>query len=86
MGQAAWGDWTVLKTFKATVDENGNVRLIEPVKLPPECQLLVTVLDAETPVVISTTALLSEAALDDWLRPEEEGAWAYLQEEDERGR
>ena len=30
-------------------------------------------------VVITDTALLSEAALSDWLRPEEEEAWAYLQ-------
>jgi len=29
---------------------------------------------------ISETALLSEAALaEDWLRPEEDEAWAYLQ-------
>ena len=29
--------------------------------------------------VISETALLSEAALSDWQRPEEEEAWAHLQ-------
>ena len=29
--------------------------------------------------VIPETALLSEAALSDWLRPEEEEAWAHLQ-------
>ena len=28
---------------------------------------------------VTDTALLSEAALSDWLRPEEEEAWAYLQ-------
>lgn len=34
-----------------------------------------------TPIqdVISETALLSEAALSDWNRPEEDEAWAHLQ-------
>ena len=69
----------MLRTFKATVDENGNVRLIEPLKLQAARQALVTVLDEESAAVISETALLSEPALaEDWNRPEEDEAWVNL--------
>jgi hypothetical protein len=38
-------------------------------------------LKAKTPTIITETALLSEAALaQEWLRPEEDEAWAYLSE------
>jgi hypothetical protein len=76
----------MLRTFKATVDENGNVRLLEPVRLPAECQVLVTVLDEGMGVAVSGITLLSEQALaEDWDRPEEVEAWAYLLEEEEQG-
>ena len=76
----------MLRTFKATVDENGDVRLLESVRLPAECQVLVTVLDDETPIVVPGITLLSEKALaEDWDRPEEVEAWAYLLEEEEQG-
>ncbi len=72
----------MLRTLKGTVDENGNVRLLEPVKLAAECPVLVTVLDEE-PADIQEITLLSEKALaEDWDRPEEDEAWAYLQEEE----
>jgi hypothetical protein len=66
------------QTIEAIVDERGTVRLLEPVQLPEARRALVTILEehADTP---SETALLSEQALADWNRPEEEAAWAYLQ-------
>ena len=76
----------MLRTFKATVDENGNVRLLEPVKLSAECHVLVTVLDEEIRATVAGITLLSESALaEDWDRPEEVEAWAYLLEEEKQG-
>jgi hypothetical protein len=69
----------MIQTYEATVDDEGKIRLLGPVHLPAGNRVLVTVLD-EPALNISETALLSEAALDDWNRPEEEEAWAYLQQ------
>ena len=68
----------MLQTFEAVIDEEGNVRLIEPIKLPAGWRVLVTILN-EPNVHVSETALLSEPALaEDWNRPEEDEAWSHL--------
>jgi hypothetical protein len=70
----------MIKTVEAMVDENGNVLLLEPVKLPAACRALVTILEDEPAIRVSETALLSEPALaEDWDRPEEDAAWSHLQ-------
>lgn len=67
-----------LRTFEATIHEDGNVRLLEPVQLPEPRRAFVTILPSESE--ISETALLSETALaQDWNRPEEDVAWSHLQ-------
>ncbi len=67
-----------MKTVEAIISTNGEVRLVEPLHLTSPSRALVTILE-ETPV-LHDVALLSEAALaEDWNRPEEEAAWAYLQ-------
>jgi len=70
----------MLQTFEAIIDEQGNVRLVEPVKLPAGRRVLVTIL--ESPFIdVPETALLSEPALaEDWNRPEEDEAWSHLQQ------
>ena len=69
----------MLLTIEAIIEENGEVRLKQPVHLKSPCRAIVTILD-ERDDVISETALLSEAALSkDWDRPEEEEAWSHLQ-------
>jgi len=70
----------MLQTLEAVIDEQGNVRLVEPIKLPAGWRVLVTILDG--PIInISETALLSEPALaEDWNRPEEDEAWSHLQQ------
>jgi hypothetical protein len=69
----------MLQTYEATVDEKGNIRLIEPVALPVGRRVLITIL--EEPAAVSETALLSEASLaEDWNRPEEDEAWSHLQQ------
>jgi hypothetical protein len=68
-------------TVEAIIDEAGNVKILQPVPLQGQGarRALLVVLD-EPASAISETALLSEAALaEDWLRPEEDEAWAYLQ-------
>lgn len=68
-------------TVEATIDPSGIVRILQPIVIPTTRRALVTILD-EPAVEVSETALLSEAALaEDWLRPEEDEAWSYLQRE-----
>jgi hypothetical protein len=69
----------MIKTVEAMVDENGNVRLLEPVQLAAACRALVTILEDEPAMRVPETALLSEPALaEDWDRPEEDAAWSHL--------
>ncbi|MCE7986870.1 MAG: hypothetical protein DYG89_37325 [Caldilinea sp. CFX5] len=68
-------------TVEAVIDPSGVVRILQPIAIPTTRRALVTILD-EPVAEISATALLSEAALaEDWLRPEEDEAWSYLQPE-----
>jgi len=70
----------MIQTIEAVIDERGNVRLLEPVRLAESRRALVTILEEQPPAGISETALLSEQALgEDWNRPEEDEAWAHLQ-------
>ncbi len=68
----------MIQTYEAIVDEHGNIRVLGPVQLPAGNRVLVTILD-EPALNVLETALLSEAALDDWNRPEEDEAWTHLQ-------
>jgi hypothetical protein len=68
----------MLKTVEAVIDEQGNVKILQPVSLQGTHRALVVVLD-EPALPVAETALLSEVALaKDWLRPEEDEAWSYL--------
>ncbi len=70
----------MFQTIEAVIDEQGNVRLLEPIQLPTARRALVTILEYEPIDNISETALLSEPALaEDWNRPEEDAAWSHLQ-------
>jgi hypothetical protein len=67
-------------TVEAVIDKSGNVKILQPLSLQGARRALLVVLDEPAPV-IAETALLSETALaEDWLRPEEDEAWAYLQQ------
>jgi len=68
----------MIKTVEAVVDDQGKVRLLQPVHLGSSRRDLVVILD-EPGAVGDETALLSEAALADWNRPEEDAAWSHLQ-------
>ena len=70
----------MIKTVEAVIDEQGNVRLLEPVRPGGARRALVTILDERPVERASESALLSEAALaEDWNRPEEDEAWSHLQ-------
>lgn len=67
----------MLKTVEATIDEQGNVKLLEPIQLPKPGRAVVIILSEE--LNVSETALLSENALaEHWLRPAEDAAWQHL--------
>jgi hypothetical protein len=68
----------MIKTVEAVVDHQGKVRLLQPVHLGSSRRALVVILD-EPEAIGDETALLSEAALADWNRPEEDAAWSHLQ-------
>jgi hypothetical protein len=69
----------MITTVEAVIGADGVVRLLEPVCLSAARRALVTILD-EAPVPhANEAALLSESALADWSRPEEDAAWAHLQ-------
>ena len=70
----------MLRTIEAIIDEQGNIRLLEPVHFSTVQRVLVTILESEPVTLAHETALLSERALaEDWMRPEEDAAWSHLQ-------
>ena len=70
----------MLRAIEAVVDENGDVKLLEPIRLPAKRRALVVVLEEKPKLQVPETALLSEPALaEDWNRPEEDEAWSHLQ-------
>jgi hypothetical protein len=71
----------MIQTVEAVIDEHGVVRLLEKVHVAVARRALVTILEDEPVMCPNETALLSEAALsEDWNRPEEDAAWAHLQQ------
>ncbi len=72
----------MLRAINAMIDEQGDVRLLEPARLPTGSRAIVIVLEPSYHIDASETALLSESALaEDWNRPEEDEAWSHLQQE-----
>lgn len=69
----------MIKTVEAVLGADGVVRLLEPVPVSGARRALVTILDEEPVPHSNETALLTEAALSDWNRPEEDAAWQHLQ-------
>lgn len=70
----------MLRTIEAIIDDQGEVRLLQAVHLGSSRRALVVILDEPT-LATEEEALLTEIALADWSRPEEDVAWSYLQSE-----
>ena len=67
------------QTIEALIDQNGVLRLLEPIELPKLRRVIITILNEEPSDEITNFALLSELALaTDWERPEEDEAWSHL--------
>ena len=65
-----------LMTLEATIDREGQVHLLKPLKLDHPAKAVVTIIPDDA----DETAILSEMSLaDDWSRPEEDEAWSHLQ-------
>jgi len=62
------------RTIEVEIDESGVIRPLDANARPPAGRASL-VWDSAG----SELYLMSEKALADWLRPEEEEAWAYLQ-------
>ena len=69
----------MIRTVEAVIDTQGHVHLLEPVQINGERRALVTILEEEPATDRNEMARLSEAALLDWNRPEEDEAWSHLQ-------
>lgn len=70
----------MIQTVEAVIDAGGRVRLLGEVNVTGPRRALVTVLE-EPAAIPGEAALLAEAALADWNRPEEDAAWSHLQSE-----
>lgn len=70
-----------MKTVEAVIDEQGNVKLLESIRPAGRRRALVTILEESPDDSSDDGACLSEGALAaDWNRPEEDEAWAHLQQ------
>jgi len=68
----------MMQTLKAVIEDNGLVRLLEPVPAGAPRRALVTILE-DSPSAIEPALLSEDALAEDWNRPEEDEAWAHLQ-------
>ena len=69
----------MLSTYRAIVDDEGTIRLLEPVKLKEGTHILFTVADRNTLIALmrsSGQTALSEERLREELQGDE--AWSYL--------
>ena len=69
----------MLTTIEAITDQNGKLRILEPIKLPKGRRVIITILNEEPSDELVNLAHLSEPALArEWERPEEDAAWLHL--------
>jgi len=66
----------MLQTIEVEIDATGHIHPLEPVQTIPAGRALLTLL---TPSVDEALQLAEAALAEDWLKPEEEEAWAHLQ-------
>ena len=68
-----------MRTIEAVISKDGEICLLEPIADGSEHRAIVVLLD-EAGISTEQTAALSEPALRDWNRPEEDSAWSHLQQ------
>lgn len=66
----------MMQTIEVEIDASGHIHPLESLPRLPVGRALLTLLsDADD----DTTLLAEKALAEDWLRPEEDEAWAHLQ-------
>lgn len=69
----------MLQTIEAIIDENGTLRVLEPVQWPKHRRVLITILNEEPSDEVENLARMSEVALArDWDNLEEDAVWSHL--------
>jgi len=69
----------MLQTIEGIIDQNGILRVLEPVEWPKHRRVLITILNEEPSDELTNLAFMSESALArDWNQPEEDEAWSHL--------
>lgn len=66
----------MLQTIEVEIDASGHVHPLEPIFKLPVGRALLTLLQ---PTVDEALHLSEPALAEDWLKPEEDAAWAHLQ-------
>ena len=66
----------MLRTIEVEIDSAGQLHVLEPIGPLPAGRALLTLL---TPEPDDAILLAKPALAEDWLRPEEDEAWAHLQ-------
>ena len=65
----------MMQTIEVEIDASGRVHPVEPMEALPVGRALLTILPS-----VDEAARLAEPALaEDWLKPEEDAAWAHIQ-------
>ena len=68
----------MLQSIEAVVDQNGALRILEPITLPRFRRVIITILEDESEDLANLAELSEVALAKDWERPEEEKAWLHL--------
>lgn len=66
----------MLQTIEVEIDASGHVHPLEPISKLPVGRALLTLLNSS---VDETLQLAEHALAEDWLKPQEDAAWAHLQ-------
>ena len=66
----------MLQTIEVEIEPNGHLRLLDDTQVLRPGRALLTLLE---PVDMATCQWAEPALAEDWLKPEEDAAWAYLQ-------
>ncbi len=65
----------MVQSFEAVIEPDGSVQIDSVIRLEKPHKAIVTILDE--PAIEEVTKLSEKALAEDWLRPEEEEAWAH---------
>lgn len=66
----------MLQTIEVEIDASGHVHPLEPMSKLPVGRALLTLLNSS----VDDALQLAESSLaEDWLKPDEDAAWAHLQ-------